>query len=206
MLLQVCMDDFLKALDEVKPAFGSQREDLQALVTHGMIDYGTRYQQLLKTLRMLVQQVSTSDKTSLLTCLLAGPAGSGKTALAATTALESAFPFAKIISAMTMIGYNELSRVGAMAKVFDDAYKSPMSIIILDDIERLLDFVAIGPRFSNTLLQTLLVLLKRPPPEGHRVLVLGTSSQPRVMEVCWGVATYTWSGCALLHRCTTQSA
>ncbi len=59
-----------------------------------------------------------------------------------------------------------------------------MSIIILDDIERLLDFVAIGPRFSNTLLQTLLVLLKKPPPEGHRVLVVGTTSQPRVMEVC----------------------
>lgn len=90
------MEDFIKALDEVKPAFGSQTEDLQALVTHGMIDYGTRYQQLLKTLTMLTQQVTTSEKTSLLTCLLAGPAGSGKTALAATAALQSGFPFAKV--------------------------------------------------------------------------------------------------------------
>ena len=36
-----------------------------------------------------------------------------------------------------------------------------MSIVILDDIERLLEYVAIGPRFSNTILQTLLVLLKK---------------------------------------------
>ena len=39
--------------------------------------------------------------------------------------------------------------------------QSPLSIVILDDIERLLEYVAIGPRFSNTILQTLLVLLKK---------------------------------------------
>ena len=39
--------------------------------------------------------------------------------------------------------------------------QSPLSIVILDDIERLLEFVAIGPRFSNTILQTLLVLTKK---------------------------------------------
>lgn len=46
-----------------------------------------------------------------------------------------------------------------------------MSIVILDDIERLLEYVAIGPRFSNTILQTLLVLLKkvRSPGAANRV-------------------------------------
>jgi hypothetical protein len=39
--------------------------------------------------------------------------------------------------------------------------QSPLSIVILDDIERLLEYVAIGPRFSNAVLQTLLVLLKK---------------------------------------------
>ena len=41
------------------------------------------------------------------------------------------------------------------------AVQSPLSIVILDDIERLLDYVDIGPRFSNTILQTLLVLTKK---------------------------------------------
>jgi len=49
------------------------------------------------------------------------------------------------------------------------AMQSPLSIVILDDIERLLEFVAIGPRFSNTILQTLLVLTKK---------VCGPSSRP----------------------------
>lgn len=45
------------------------------------------------------------------------------------------------------------------------AAQSPMSMIVLDDIERLLEYVAIGPRFSNTILQVLLILLKKQPPK-----------------------------------------
>ncbi|KAK7848034.1 vesicle-fusing atpase, partial [Quercus suber] len=61
--------------------------------------------------------------------------------------------------------------------VFEDAYKSPLSIIVLDDIERLLEYVAIGPRFSNIISQTLLVLLKRLPPKGKKLMVIGTTSE-----------------------------
>lgn len=43
-------------------------------------------------------QVRSSETTSLLTCLLEGPSGAGKTALAATLGLESLFPFVKVTS------------------------------------------------------------------------------------------------------------
>lgn len=55
-------------------------------------------------------------------------------------------------------------------QVFDDAYKSQLSCVVVDDIERLLDYVPIGPRFSNLVLQALLVLLKKAPPKvGERL-------------------------------------
>jgi hypothetical protein len=41
-------------------------------------------------------QVQHSDKTSLLSVLLEGPAGAGTTALAASAAIESGFPFVKV--------------------------------------------------------------------------------------------------------------
>jgi hypothetical protein len=162
-------------------------------------------------------QVRSSEKTPLLSCLLEGPGGSGKSALAATQALASEFPFVKVLGPEVLVGYAEqakasqITRVGGQARgrgrgrrwalragcvcpqlrwaaarlgrlafhlppaqgithtrprppapapapparpqVFEDAYKSPMSIVILDDIERLLEYVAIGPRFSNAVLQ-----------------------------------------------------
>lgn len=71
-------------------------------------------------------------------CGIIGPGGSGKTALAADVALHSQYPFLKIISPENMIGLQEMTKCGDIAKVFDDAYKSPQSIIILDNIERLI--------------------------------------------------------------------
>lgn len=73
------------------------------------------------------------------------------------------------------------------SQVFEDAYKSPLSIVILDDIERLLEYVPIGPRFSNLISQTLMVLLKRIPPKGKKILVIGTTSEVnflRMVGIC----------------------
>ena len=53
---------------------------------------------------------------------------------------------------------------------------------MIDSIERILDWVPIGPRFSNTVLQALLVLLKKTPPKDRRLLVLSTTSQKHNLE------------------------
>jgi vesicle-fusing ATPase len=63
-----------------------------------------------------------------------------------------------------------------------DAYKSPLSCIVVDELERLLEYAPIGPRYSNAVLQTLLVFLKKNPPVGSKLLVLGTSSNLQILE------------------------
>ena len=180
--IKVTMEDFLAALKEVTPAFGATIETLDSYRLHGMVDFGPRHEHLLFSCRTLVRQVQASDATPLVTVLLEGPPGTGKTALAATVAIESGFPFVKVVSAEAMVGFSEAAKCQHIAKIFDDAYKSPQSVIVLDEIERLLDYVAIGPRFSNSVLQTLLVLLKKAPPSGRRLFVIGTTSQGGVME------------------------
>jgi vesicle-fusing ATPase len=47
---------------------------------------------------------------------------------------------------------------------------------------RILDWVPIGPRFSNAVLQTLLVLFKKPPPKGNKLLILCTTTNRAVLE------------------------
>jgi len=37
-----------------------------------------------------------------------------------------------------MVGFSESQQVAAISKVFADSYKSPVSVIVLDNIERLL--------------------------------------------------------------------
>ena len=37
-----------------------------------------------------------------------------------------------------MVGFNENQKVAAISKVFSDSYKSPLSVVVVDNIERLL--------------------------------------------------------------------
>ena len=180
--IKVTKDDFDRAFSEVVPAFGAATETFERCRLNGMISYGSRFEKLLGTSSALVEQVRVSEKTPKLACLLEGGVGCGKTALAATLAMNAEFPFMKIVSADSMIGHNEMSKVQTLAKVFDDAYKSNLSLLVLDDLERLLEYVSIGPRFSNVVLQALLVLIKRQPPKGKKLLVIGTTSNKLVLD------------------------
>ncbi|KAJ3174960.1 transport between ER and Golgi ATPase protein [Irineochytrium annulatum] len=180
--LKVSRDDFLGALDEVRPSFGVAEAELQRCVTNGVIKFHTDIDRILADGQLFVDQVRNSARTPLVSILLHGASNAGKTAIAATIAQASDFPFIKLISPETMVGFSENAKMAAIAKVFDDAYRSPLSCIVVDSIERLLDYVNIGPRFANGVLQTLLVLLKKQPPKGNRLLIIGTTSQRPVLE------------------------
>lgn len=62
-------------------------------------------------------QVRVSDKSPIITCLLEGKPGSGKSALAATVALESKFPFMKLVSAEAMVAMSTTQKCAAIHKV-----------------------------------------------------------------------------------------
>eukprot|EP00539_Tryblionella_compressa_P007397 CAMPEP_0178763970 /NCGR_PEP_ID=MMETSP0744-20121128/17509_1 /TAXON_ID=913974 /ORGANISM="Nitzschia punctata, Strain CCMP561" /LENGTH=758 /DNA_ID=CAMNT_0020419049 /DNA_START=105 /DNA_END=2381 /DNA_ORIENTATION=+ len=175
--------DFERALGDVEPKFGAKAQELKAYYRNGFVPYGDSFDLMMSTLERLVEQVRTSDRTPLMSVLLKGPPASGKTAIAAKLSVDSGFPFVRMIAADEMIGYSDVSKCQMIHKAFMDSYKSPLSIIFLDDIERLIDYVPIGPRFSNAVLQTLLVLLKKiPPDEGRRLMVIGTTSSPHLLE------------------------
>ncbi|KDQ08889.1 hypothetical protein BOTBODRAFT_37587 [Botryobasidium botryosum FD-172 SS1] len=182
--LRVNMDDFLRAMEEIHPAFGVSEEELQQVVQNGIIHFDKFVDNLLHDGQLFVEQVKTSTRTPLVSVLLHGPPGSGKTALAATIAQASQFPFIKLVSPDSMVGFSESQKVAAISKVFQDSYKSPLSVIVVDNLERLLEWVSIGPRFSNSVLQTLMVLLGKPPQKGRRLLIIATTAiRPMLSEM-----------------------
>jgi len=182
--LRVNRADFMRALEEVHPAYGVSEEELQQVIQNGIIHYDPIVDEILRTGKLFVEQVRSSTRTPLVSILLHGPPGAGKTALAATIAQGSDFPFIKLISSDGMVGMSETQKVASITKVFSDSYKSPLSVIVVDNLERLLDWAPIGPRFSNNALQALMVLFARRPPKGRRLLVIATSSlRPVLTEI-----------------------
>ncbi|KAI9674121.1 MAG: transport between ER and Golgi ATPase protein [Caeruleum heppii] len=179
--MKVNRQDFFNALEEVKPAFGVSEDELATCIQGGIIHFSKYISNILDEGRLFVQQVRKSESTPLVSVLLHGPPGSGKSALAAKMAIDSEFPFVKLISPEAMVGYNEMQKVQHLNKVFMDAYRSPLNIVVIDNIERIVDWVPIGPRFSNAVLQALMVLLRKQPPKGRRLLILATTTERSVL-------------------------
>ncbi|KAJ5239711.1 hypothetical protein N7468_004330 [Penicillium chermesinum] len=180
--MKVNRSDFFHALDEVKPAFGVSEEELSSRIQYGVIHYSQTISEILREGELFVKQVGQAESTPLFSVLLHGPTGSGKTALAAQIAINSGFPFIKLISPEDMVGFSEPAKIQHISRIFDSAYKSQTSIIVVDNIERIIDWVPIGPRFSNSVLQALLVFLRKQPTHGRRLLVLATTTERALMK------------------------
>ncbi|EPE29316.1 P-loop containing nucleoside triphosphate hydrolase [Glarea lozoyensis ATCC 20868] len=179
--MKVNRADFMNALDEVKAAFGVSEEELETAMKHGIIHFSPYIENILNQGALAVDYIKSAPEASLLSVLLHGPPGSGKTAIAAKIAKDSEFPFIKLVSAENMVGFSEMAKIQYLQKVFTDAYKSPLNIVVIDNIERIIEWSNIGARFSNPITQALLVLIAKQPPAGRRLLVIGTTSQRSIM-------------------------
>jgi vesicle-fusing ATPase len=169
--MKVNRQDFFNALEEVKPLFGVAEEELGKRIRGDIIHYSNFINDILEEGRLYINQVRKPNSTPVLSVALHGPPGSGKTALAAKMAIDSGFPFIKLVSPEDMVGFSEMQKVQQLDKTFRDAYKSTLSVIVIDNIEMLVDWVPIGPRFSNTVLVALKVLLgKQPPKVSHSII------------------------------------
>lgn len=171
-------DDFMRALEEVRPTFGASNDDLEKLLKRGFISYSSEIDKTVEDVRLLLDaSEKDTNHSSVSSILLYGPPGSGKSALAAKIALESGFPFVRLIKSTSYAMMNETSRIFAIRQVFMDAYKSPSSLIVIDRIESLIDYAPIGPRFLNSLLRGIIGFITEEPPKNHKLFIIVTTGE-----------------------------
>lgn len=138
---EITLEDFTLALNEVKPKFGAPSDQLSLYYKNGLIPYSKSFTDVREALVRVIEQVRSNEKTPLMSVLLHGERGAGKTALATYCAVASEFPLVRLIKPAELIARAESAKCSHIYNVFEEAHRSPLSIIILDDIERLIDYV-----------------------------------------------------------------
>ncbi|XP_039494319.1 vesicle-fusing ATPase 2 [Drosophila santomea] len=184
--LQVSQVDLLAAVKIVQPRFGRQEEVLQQLMPYEYFD------------RRSNDAVPNQDNLLItghpgLSChLVEGNPKSGITTVAAQMALNTDYRFVKYISSVNWpLGLSDSEKCQRIQEVLEDAYVSRRSCVIIDDLERILGYGALGKRYSTELLQMLMVLLKKLPPKGHELLIICTTNRRDVLQELGLLSVFT---------------
>ncbi|KAH3685447.1 hypothetical protein WICPIJ_003562 [Wickerhamomyces pijperi] len=181
--MKVTREHFLKALTEITPAFGVSEDDMKGCLEGGLYKFDHTTDQILEDLSAYARSVKDgSESNRLVSLLLHGPDGSGKTALAAAAALASEFPLVRMLYSNQMAGMGESAKMNYIDNVFRDCYKSPLSVLVVDSVETIVGWMPVGPRFSNEVTQLLKVKITAKPPKGHRLLIISTTSRYSVLQ------------------------
>lgn len=179
---KISQDDLEDAISEIIPNFGIKDDEMIHKKVYKI--YNEEFQTLIDENINIFDKFknNANNDIQLLSILLNGEKGSGKTELALHLAKICEFPFVKYLSSIKFIKLSITEKINRLIDIFEDAYKSPLSIIIIDDLERMIDYVRIGPSFSNQMLQTLMVLLNQKPNKNNKLIILSTCTNIKIFE------------------------
>ena len=163
------LQDFMHALEEIRPEYGVQTGRMMVITE--LIPFGSRLIKIRQDLTKILDQVK-SNNLPLASVLIYGSSGTGLSTLATSACLRSEIPLIKVILPDDLIGKSESYKVNYFARCFEDAYKSTQSIIFIDDLDRILEYIEVGKRFNNNLLGAFLVLVKKRPPRPENSLAI----------------------------------
>jgi len=138
-------EDFIDALKDVKPKFGNKLSTNKITFRDKKI-----VEDILKNIR--------ENKI----ILVNGNKGSGKTTLIYKIGSLQKNKYVKILTPKDVIGFTEYEKVKYYTKIITETEYSRDSLILMDDLEILINFVNLGNviNFSNTLYQTILTIIK----------------------------------------------
>jgi vesicle-fusing ATPase len=172
---------FYKALAEIKPAFGNNNLKIKELLpdnfTFQSVDQHKYYLEMMDHI----------DKTKRLnTLLLYGDHKSGKSVLVSKIAVDADIRYIKMIRPIDVIRFDEKDKSLYLTDIFMDGLISESSLIILDDIEVLINFVDLGTSisFSNKLYQLLLTIMKTIPDNvKNNLTIICTTADNKLMTL-----------------------
>lgn len=167
--LKITKDDFLQGLSEIHPAYGHKNDYLERNFKTLTI-YSERYGKMISELQEYI-----SIKKDTQSILLEGSIGSGKSTIVSYIAKMSDYSMIKTITPDTYIGFTEYNKASAISEIFEESYRSKDCLIIIEDFERLVEYSKIGLRYSNQVLQCLLVYIRKKSKIDHSTTIIVTS-------------------------------
>lgn len=174
----IIQEDLIRGYQEIKPLFGSLSNEIGIITSREFKLYSGNYANVYHTISDIIKIQSKGKVTSI---LLQGDYYVGKTTLACNIMKESNLGCIKFINSEKLV--NSYFKNQAIYEIFDNGYKSESFGLILDSVEKIIEYSKLGHRYNNEILQIIYTVLDKVIEKNKSVYVILTSSNPELMEL-----------------------
>ncbi len=169
--------DFLKSVSEIKPQFGSISKDIEIITSIPFELYSINYENIYK---QSLNYINMLHEGNLLSILIEGDSYTGKTTLACQIAKHAGFNCIKFINSESLL--NSVLKQYTINEIVNNGCRSDSFILILDCIEKLIEYSPLGNHYNNKVLQTINTLLGKIIDTNKKFVIILTSSKPELIN------------------------
>lgn len=173
----ITQQDFIKSVNEIIPLFGSKSKEIDIITSRPFELYSNDYKKIYDE---ILDKISNLNKGNLLSIMLMGDKYVGKTTLACHIAKTSKLTCVKFINSETLI--NSTNKELLIYEMFDTGCKSESFILIIDSVEKIIEFGKVGNVYNNRILQSIYTICDKVIPNNKSLVILLTSSNRRLMN------------------------
>lgn len=185
----ITQNELIKSALEIRPQFGSIAKEIDIITKSPFEIYSIEYE---KTYKDILEKISNLLKGNLLSILIQGDTYVGKTTLACQIAKNCGYNCVKFISSETLMNFT--FKEMQLFELFEQGCKSESFVLVLDCVEKLIEYSKLGNIYNNKVLQTIYTILAKIVDPSKSIVVILTSSNRQLMSniELLNICTYTY--------------
>ena len=172
----ITQNEFVKSALEIKPQFGTVAKEIEIITSIPFELYSVEYN---KVYMEILQKISNLSRGNLLSILIQGDSYIGKTTMACQIAKNCGYNCVKFVSSEKLINFN--FKETQLYDLFEQGCRSESFVLVLDSVEKLIEYSKLGNIYNNKILQTIYTVLSKIIEPTKSIVVILTSSNKTLM-------------------------
>ncbi len=173
----ITQEEMIKSVKEIKPQFGTISKEIDIITNIHFELYSDTYNSIYND---VLNKINTLKKGNLMTCMIQGDSFIGKTTIACNIAKNSGFNCVKFVNSEKLL--NSIMKEQQLYDIFEQGYKTESFVLILDGVEKIIEYSKLGNIYNNKILQTIYALLSKIIDSNKKIIILLTSSNIDLMK------------------------
>lgn len=172
----VSQTELVRSANEIKPQYGSVSKEIEIITSVPFELYGVEYTQKYND---IINKIKNLSKGNMLSILIQGDLYVGKTRMACQIAKNCGLGCIKFISSESLMDYTFKEK--QIYDIFEQGYRTESFVLVLDSIEKLIEYSKLGNIYNNKILQAIYTILSKIIEYPKLIVVILTSSNRQLM-------------------------